>query len=154
MWLEVVIAIGLIASAVFAMYLKETVASVLSMTCMMFLLSMLYFTLDAPFAAIFQLALGTGTSAIFLLAGDSLTKKNTAKTSTKTKFLALIAVALLCIPVFVGSLSTHILGQSSNIPFSTALWDLRAIDVIAQGLVVLTVAIGVVLLLSHERRQK
>ncbi|MFA5364759.1 MAG: hypothetical protein WC325_06205 [Candidatus Bathyarchaeia archaeon] len=154
MWLEMVIAIGLIASAVFAMYLKETVASVLSMTCMMFLLSMLYFSIDAPFAAIFQLALGTGTSAIFLLAGDSLTKRNTAKTSTKTKFFALVAVALLSIPVFVGSITTQVLTQSNNIPFSTALWDLRAIDVLAQGLVVLTVAIGVVLLLNHEWRQK
>ena len=71
MWLETALAIGLVTSAVFAIYLKETVASVLSLGSMLILLSLLYFSLNAPFAAIFQLALGIGTVAVFLLAGDT-----------------------------------------------------------------------------------
>jgi multisubunit Na+/H+ antiporter MnhB subunit len=154
MWLETVLAIGMVTSAVFAIYLKETVSSVLSLSTMMILLSLLYFSLNAPFAALFQLALGTGTAAIFLLAGDSLTKKSDKKTSTKMKFVGIIVSAVLSVPVVVGTVATQTLTQSFDLSLSTALWDLRAIDVLAQGLVVLTAALGVVLLLKEERRRK
>jgi multisubunit Na+/H+ antiporter MnhB subunit len=154
MWLETVLAIGMVVSAVFAIYLKETVSSVLSLSTMMILLSILYFNLNAPFAAIFQLALGTGTAAIFLLAGDTLTKKSDPKTSTKTLLMGLLASALLCVPVVVGTVASEAFTQSVDLSLSSALWDLRAIDVLAQGLVVLTAALGVVILLKEERRQK
>ena len=151
MWLETALAIGLVTSAVFAIYLKETVASVLSLGSMLVLLSLLYFSLNAPFAAIFQLALGIGTVAVFLLAGDTLTKKSDEKTSSKTKILGLFAAVILSIPVIVGTVATQTLTREINLSLSSALWDLRAIDVLAQGIVVLTVALGVVFLLKEER---
>jgi multisubunit Na+/H+ antiporter MnhB subunit len=154
MWLETVLAIGMVTSAVFAIYLKETVASVLSLSTMMILLSLLYFSLNAPFAAIFQLALGSGTVAIFLLAGDTLTKKSDEKTSSKTKLLGLIVSAVLSVPVVIGTVATQSFSSLLNLSLSSVLWDLRAIDVLAQGLVVLTAALGVVLLLKEERRRK
>ena len=120
----------------------------------MILLSLLYFNLNAPFAAIFQLALGTGTAAIFLLAGDTLTKKRDEKTSTKTVFMGLVASAILSVPVIVGTVATQSFSNSLDLSLSSALWDLRAVDVLAQGLVVLTAALGVVLLLKEERRRK
>ena len=153
MWLETALVIGLVTSAVFAIYLKETVASVLSLGSMLVLLSLLYFSLNAPFAAIFQLALGIGTVAIFLLAGDTLTKKSDEKTSSKTKILGLFAAVILSIPVIVGTVATQTLTREINLSLSSALWDLRAIDVLAQGIVVLTVALGVVFLLKEERRR-
>ncbi len=154
MWLETVLAIGLVTSAVFAIFLKETVASVLSLCTMMVLFSLLYFNLNAPFAAVFQLALGTGTAAIFLLAGDTLTKKSGEKTSTKTMLVGLVASAILSVPVIVGIVATQSFTQSLDLSLSSALWELRAIDVLAQGLVILTAALGVVLLLKEERRRK
>jgi NADH-quinone oxidoreductase subunit J len=154
MWFETILAIGMVTSAVFAIYLKETVASVLSLSTMMILLALLYFYLGAPFAAIFQLALGTGTAAIFLLAGDTLTKRNNEKTSRKTLFVALVASAVLCVPVVVGTVATGFLGSSLDLSISTALWELREIDVLAQGLVVLTAALGVVILLKEDWRRK
>jgi multisubunit Na+/H+ antiporter MnhB subunit len=154
MWFETVLAIGMVTSAVFAIYLKETVSSVLSLSTMMILLSLLYFNLNAPFAAIFQLALGTGTAAIFLLAGDTLTKKSDQKTSTKTLLVGLVASAILCFPVVVAVVTPQSFTQSVELSLSSALWDLRAIDVLAQGLVVLTAALGVVILLKEEWRRK
>ena len=154
MWLETALAIGLVTSAVFAIFLKETVSSVLSLSTMMILLSLLYFNLNAPFAAIFQLALGTGTAAIFLLAGDTLTKKSEAKTSTKTGLVGLVASAILSVPVIVGTVATQSFTQSVELSLSSALWELRAVDVLAQGLVILTAALGVALLLKEERRRK
>ncbi|PVX23254.1 MAG: hypothetical protein CW691_11270 [Candidatus Bathyarchaeum sp.] len=154
MWLETILAIGMVTSAVFAIYLKETVSSVLSLSTMMLLLALLYFNLNAPFAAIFQLALGAGTAAIFLLAGDTLTKKTDAKTSTKTKLVGLIVSAVLCVPVIVGTVATESFSSSVDLSISSAIWELRAIDVLAQGLVVLTAALGVIILLKEERRRK
>ena len=154
MWLETALAIGMVISAVFAIFLKETVASVLSLSTMMILLSILYFTLNAPFAAIFQLALGTGTAAIFLLAGDMLTKKSEAKTSNKTVLAGLVASAILSVPAIVGTVAPQSFTQSVEVSLSSALWDLRAVDVLAQGLVILTAALGVALLLKKERRRK
>jgi multisubunit Na+/H+ antiporter MnhB subunit len=154
MWLETALAIGMVFSAVFAIYTKETVASVLSLSTMMILLSLLYFNLNAPFAAIFQLALGTGTSAIFLLAGDMLTKKSYEKTSVRTVFLGLVASALLSVPMVVGTVVPESFAPSVELSLSNTLWGLRAIDVLAQGLVVLTAALGVVILLKEERRRK
>lgn len=154
MWFETFLAIGLVFSAVFAVYLKETVSSILSLSTMMILLSLLYFYLDAPFAAIFQLALGAGTAAIFLLAGDMLTKRSEEKTSLKTKFLGIIAAAFLCVPVILGTVATEFYGGSLDLSISSTLWELREIDLLAQGLVVLTAALGVVILLKEERRRK
>jgi multisubunit Na+/H+ antiporter MnhB subunit len=154
MWFETILAIGMVTSAVLAIYLKETVASVLSLSTMMILLALLYFNLNAPFAALFQLALGTGTAAIFLLAGDSLTTKSDEKTSMKTKFAIIIASAVLCVPVLFGSIVAPSFTQSVEMSISEALWDLRAVDVLAQGLVVLTAALGVAILLYEERRRK
>lgn len=152
MWFETIIAIGIVTSAILAIILKETISSVLSLSTMMILLSFLYFSLDAPFAAIFQLALGTGTGAIFLLSGDTLTKSNDQKTSTKTILIALVASAIISIPVIIGNLITQAFSQPIELPLSNALWDLRMIDVLAQGLVVLTAALGVVLLLKEEKK--
>lgn len=154
MLFETVLAISMVTSAVFAIYLKETMSSVLSLSTMMILLSLLFFSLDAPYAAIFQMALGTGTAAIFLLAGDTLTKKSDEKTSPKTILVVLVASAFLSVPVVVGTVATQVFTQPVELPLSNALWDLRAIDVLAQGLVVLTAALGVVLLLKEERRRK
>lgn len=153
MWFETIAAIGMVVSAVFAIYLKETIASVLSLSTMMLLLSLIYFNLNSPFAAIFQLGLGVGTAAIFLLAGDTLTKKSNLKSSNRTKAIALIASAILSIPVILLRIETQIIKSSFDFSLSSILWDLRAIDVLAQGLVVLTVALGVALFIE-ERRKK
>jgi multisubunit Na+/H+ antiporter MnhB subunit len=152
-WFEIIVAIGMITSAVFAIYLKETIASVLSLSTMMLLLSLLYFNLNSPFAAIFQLGLGAGTAAIFLLAGDTLTKDSNLKTSSKTKVLGLIASAILSIPVILINIETQKIPSSLDFSLSATLWDLRAIDVLAQGIVVLTVALGVVIFLEERRRR-
>lgn len=148
------LSIGLVSSAVFAIYLKETMGSVLSFSIMIILLSILYFSFDAPFAAIFQLALGTGTAAIFLLAGDTLTKKKDEKTSTTVILIGFVVSVFLSIPVIFGTIFTESLVQSVELSLSGALWDLRSVDVLAQGLVVLTAALGVIFLLKEERRRR
>jgi NADH:ubiquinone oxidoreductase subunit 6 (subunit J) len=153
MLLETVLVVGVVASAFFAMYLEETVYAVLSLTTMFIVLSALYFSLNAPFAAVFQLAIATGTIAVFFLAGEMLTKKTGATTSLKKKLLGLAASILLSIPCIIGTEQTKTFTRSTGFSISTALWELRAVDAIAQGLVILTVALGIVFLLKKERRR-
>ena len=153
MLLETVLVVGLTTSAFFAIYLEETVYAVLSLTTMLIILSAFYFSLNAPFAAIFQLAIGTGTVAIFFLAGETLTKKSGKTTSLKKKLLGLVASILLAIPCIIGTEQTKTFTRSISFSISTALWELRAIDAIAQASVILTIALGIVLLLKEERRQ-
>lgn len=153
MLLETVLVVGLVASAFFAIYLEETVYAVLSLATMLIVLSTFYFSLNAPFAAIFQLAIGTGTVAIFFLAGETLTTKSGTTTSLKKKLLGLVASILLSIPCILGTEQTKTFARSTSFSLSTALWELRAIDAIAQGLVILTIALGIVFLLKEERRR-
>ena len=153
MLLETVLVVGLVASAFFAIHSEETVYAVLSLATMLIVLSTFYFSLNAPFAAIFQLAIGTGTVAIFFLAGETLTSKSDTTTSLKKKLLGLVASILLSIPCIMGTEQTKTFTRSTGFSISTALWELRAVDAIAQGLVILTVALGIVFLLKEERRR-
>jgi NADH:ubiquinone oxidoreductase subunit 6 (subunit J) len=153
MLLETFLVVGLVVSAFFAIYLEETVYAVLSLATMLIVLSAFYFSLDAPFVAIFQLAIGTGTVAVFFLAGETLTAKSGATTSLKKKLLGFVASILLSIPCIIGTEQTKTFVRSTRFSLSTALWELRAIDAIAQGLVILTVALGIVFLLKEERRR-
>jgi multisubunit Na+/H+ antiporter MnhB subunit len=152
MWFETIIAFGMVTSAVFAIYLKETIASILSLSTMMLLLSLLYFNLNSPFAAIFQLGLGAGTAAIFLLAGDSLTKRSNLKSSNKTKALAVIASVVLSVPVVILNIEKSTITSSFDYSLSATLWNLRSIDVLAQGLVVLIIALGIAIFLEERRK--
>ena len=68
--------------------------------------------------------------------------------------LVTFASVILSVPVVVGTVATQSFTQSVDLSLSSALWDLRAVDVLAQGLVILTAALGVVLLLKEERRRK
>ena len=67
--------------------------------------------------------------------------------------MAIIASAILCIPVIVVTVTIQIISSPFDFSLSTALWELRATDVLAQGLVVLTAALGVGLFLEERRRK-
>jgi multisubunit Na+/H+ antiporter MnhB subunit len=71
--------------------------------------------------------------------------------SQKT-LLSLVAVGvLLSLPAVFLSVSEQTT-VFSGITFEEALWDLRAIDVVLQGFVIMTVALGIVIIL-HEKRK-
>jgi multisubunit Na+/H+ antiporter MnhB subunit len=60
---------------------------------------------------------------------------------------------VLAFPSIFFSVAVTPANVSSGVTFGGALWDLRAVDVILQGLVILTVALGVAIIL-HERRER
>lgn len=141
---------GLIISACLAIFLDEAIYSVAALAGTLFLTSLLYAFSGALFAAVFQFAVGAGTLAVLFLAGEMLSETPT-KTSQKTLLLIIAVGVLLSLPAIFLSVSgtTSVL---SGISFGEALWDLRAVDVVLQGLVIMTVALGIVIVL-HEKRK-
>jgi NADH:ubiquinone oxidoreductase subunit 6 (subunit J) len=144
------LSVGLIISACLAIFLDEAVYSVVALAGMFFLTSMLYALSGAVFVAVFQFAVGAGTLAILFLSGEMLSEKP-VKVPRKT-LLSLVAVGLLLsLPAVLLSVS----GQTavfSGISFEEALWNLRAVDVVLQGFVIMTVALGIAIVL-HEKRK-
>jgi NADH:ubiquinone oxidoreductase subunit 6 (subunit J) len=145
-----VLSIGLIVSAILALFLDEMVYSVAALSGTFFFTALLYVLNGAAFAGIFQFAVGIGTLAILFLSGEMLSDKPVKKTSP-TKIGVLIgAGVVLSLPAFFLSIS----GSSGTVDtssFGDSLWNLRGIDVVLQALVILTVAIGIAIIL-YERR--
>jgi NADH:ubiquinone oxidoreductase subunit 6 (subunit J) len=145
-----VLSAGLIISACLAIFLDEAVYSVASLAGTFIFTALLYALSDALFVAIFQFAMGTGTLAVLFLSGEMLSEKPTKKTPRKNLLLLIAVGVLLSLPAIFLSISgpTSVL---SEISFGEALWNLRALDVVLQGLVIMTVALGIVIVL-HEKR--
>jgi NADH:ubiquinone oxidoreductase subunit 6 (subunit J) len=145
-----ILAAGLVVSACLAIFLDEAVYAVVALAGTFFLTSLLYAFSDALFVAIFQFAVGAGTLAVLFLSGEMLSEPP-QKTSQKT-LLSIVAIGvLLSLPAIFLSISTPT-GLLSGISFGEALWDLRAVDVVLQGFVIMTVALGIAIVL-HEKRK-
>jgi NADH:ubiquinone oxidoreductase subunit 6 (subunit J) len=144
------LSVGLVISACLAIFLDEAVYSVAALAGTFFLTSMLYALSGAVFVAVFQFAVGAGTLAVLFLSGEMLSE-TAAKVPQKTLLSLVVVGVLLSLPAIFLSVS----GQTvvfSGVSFEEALWDLRAIDVVLQGFVIMTVALGVVIIL-HEKRK-
>jgi NADH:ubiquinone oxidoreductase subunit 6 (subunit J) len=145
-----VLSIGLIISAILAIFLDEMVYSVAALSGTFIFTALLYILNGAVFAAIFQFTVGIGTLAILFLSGEMLSDKPTKKTSPQ-KVAALIGIGVvLSLPAIFLSVSGST-GATSSVSFGEALWNLRGTDVILQALVILTVATGIAIIL-YERR--
>jgi NADH:ubiquinone oxidoreductase subunit 6 (subunit J) len=145
-----VLSAGLIISACLAIFLDEAVYSVASLAGTFIFTALLYALSDALFVAIFQFAMGAGTLAVLFLSGEMLSEKPTKKTPRKNLLLLIAVGVLLSLPAIFLSISGPT-SVFSEIPFGEALWNLRALDVVLQGLVIMTVALGIAIVL-HEKR--
>jgi NADH:ubiquinone oxidoreductase subunit 6 (subunit J) len=147
-----ILSIGLIISAILALFLDEVVYSVAALSGTFLFTAIIYMLNGAVYAAIFQFAIGVGTLAILFLSGEMLGEKQIKKASGfKTAGLIGAGVALSLPAIFLS-----VSGQTNvgtDVSFGEALWDLRGIDVLLQALVILTIALGIAIVL-FERRKK
>jgi NADH:ubiquinone oxidoreductase subunit 6 (subunit J) len=145
-----VLSAGLLISACLAIFIDEAVYSVVALAGTFIFTALLYALSGAIFVGVFQFAVGAGTLAILFLSGEMLSEKPLKKTTPKNLLLVAVAGAVLSlIPIFL-SISTP--GSAvSDVSFGEALWNLRATDVVLQGLVIMTVALGIAIIL-HEKR--
>ena len=147
-----ILAVGLIISAVLALFLDDVIYSVAALAGTFFFTALIYIQNGAFFAAIFQFAVGVGTLAVLFLSGEMLGDKPTKKTSPKRIGALLGAGAVLSLPAISLSVSGST-GTNSNLDFGDALWNVRGLDVVLQAFVILTVAMGIVIVL-YEKKKK
>jgi NADH:ubiquinone oxidoreductase subunit 6 (subunit J) len=146
-----ILSVGLIISACLAIFLDEAVYAVSALAATFFFTAFLYVLSDAIFVAVFQFTVGVGTLAILFLSGEMLSEKSNKKTSLGKSLTVIAAGALLSFPViFLSFSSPATIG--SDIQFGEALWNLRAVDVVLQGLVVMTVALGTAIILYQKKK--
>ncbi len=151
MILEIVSA-GLIISACLAIFLDEAVYSVAALAGTFFLTALLYALNGAVFVAIFQFAVGIGTLAILFLSGEMLSEKPIAKTKPSRSVLVVVMGVVLSLPAIFLSISSPNAAATINVEFGDALWNYRAFDVVLQGLVIMTVALGIAIVLYQKKR--
>jgi NADH:ubiquinone oxidoreductase subunit 6 (subunit J) len=145
------IAVGLVISAVLVIYLEDAVYSVASLASTLILMAILYSLNDAGFAAVFQLGISAGTLAVLFLSSETLSEKPLRKRPLRKVFAVTVLGGLLAVPSLVFSSGTTSIGSSSEVTFPTALWNLRLIDIVLQGLVIVTVALGISIILRSKR---
>ena len=141
----------MVVSAFLAVYLDDAVYSVASLASTLMLVAILYSLNDAGFAAVFQLGISVGTLAVLFLSGETLSEKTNQRNPLRKAFLAIAVALLLSIPSIFLSVGTPSTTVSSGVSFPEALWNLRAVDIVLQGLVIVTVALGIAIVLKTRK---
>ena len=141
---------GLVITACLAIFLDEAIYSVFALAGTFLFTSLLYAVNGAVFVAVFQFAVGAGTLAVLFLSGEMLSEKPLKKTPPRNLLAVVVLGALLSLPPIFLSISTPA-DEVSGVSFGEALWNLRAGDVVLQGLVIMTVALGIVIVLYEKR---
>ncbi|MDH5363102.1 MAG: hypothetical protein OEY99_08560 [Aigarchaeota archaeon] len=147
-----ILAVVLVVSALFAIEEKRPIISVVCLAAFFLALPLLYLSLGAVFAAVFQFAIGISTAAALFLVGQMFEQKAPRPSSLRKNISTLGVFLAVALPSVIGLGQIEAAVSSSNLPFSVALWDLRALDVLAQAMVLLVTAIGVAVVLSERRR--
>jgi NADH:ubiquinone oxidoreductase subunit 6 (subunit J) len=145
-----VLSAGLVITACLAIFLDEAVYSVVALAGTFLFTALLYAENGAVFVAVFQFAVGAGTLAILFLSGEMLSEKPLKKTTSKSLLTVVAAGVLLSLPAMFLSISTPGT-ETSGVSFGEALWSLRAGDVVLQGLVIMSVALGVAIILYEKK---
>jgi NADH:ubiquinone oxidoreductase subunit 6 (subunit J) len=141
---------GLVITACLAIFLDEAVYSVVALAGTFLFTSLLYALNGAIFVAVFQFSVGAGTLAVLFLSGEMLSDRPLKKILPKNLFTVVLAGALLSLPQIFLSISTPA-NEVSGVSFGEALWTLRAGDVVLQGLVIMTVALGIAIVLYEKK---
>jgi NADH:ubiquinone oxidoreductase subunit 6 (subunit J) len=145
-----VLSAGLVITACLAIFLDEAVYSVVALAGTFLFTALLYGLSGAIFVAVFQFAVGAGTLAVLFLSGEMLSERPLKRTTPKNLVMVVAAGVLLSLPAFFLSISTPG-NMISGVSFGEALWQLRAGDVVLQGLVIMTVALGIAIVLYEKR---
>ncbi|MGD6808349.1 MAG: hypothetical protein ACQCN3_01480 [Candidatus Bathyarchaeia archaeon] len=146
-----ILSVGLIVSACLALFLDEVQYAVAALSGTFLFTALIYALNGSIYGAVFQFAVGIGTLAILFLSGEMLSEKAKKKTSPG-KFAALFGggVVLSLPAIFLSVSGTP--GETSDVSFGPALWDLRGLDVVLQAVVVLTIALGIFIVLHQKKR--
>ncbi len=146
-----ILSAGLVITACLAIFLDEAVYSVIALAGTFLFTSLLYALNGAIYVAVFQFAVGAGTLAILFLSGEMLSERPLKRATPRNLVTVVIVGVLLSLPAIFLTISAP-LTETSSVSFGEALWSLRAGDVVLQGLVIMTVALGIAIVLYEKRK--
>jgi NADH:ubiquinone oxidoreductase subunit 6 (subunit J) len=146
-----ILSVGLIVSAVLALFLDEVIYSVAALASTFLFTAVMFALAGSTFAAIFQFTVSVGTLAVLFLSGEMLGEKPTKKASPLRFGILVGAGLLLSLPAIFLSIQVET-PVTSTATFGEALWNLRGLDVVLQALVILTVATGIAIVLYEKRK--
>jgi NADH:ubiquinone oxidoreductase subunit 6 (subunit J) len=146
-----ILAVALIITAFLAINLDNSIYSVIALGCVLIFSALLYFFNGAFFAAVFQFAVGAGTIAVLLIVSETLDEQESHEKKPKLPIATIIAAVLFSIPVLIFTVPVIQIIPEATTGFPYDLWDFRSIDVIVQGIVILIIAVGMVILLKSQK---
>ncbi|MHA1861246.1 MAG: hypothetical protein ACTSVM_02995 [Candidatus Ranarchaeia archaeon] len=150
-----IIVILVIMAAFLAIDIEESTYAVGAFGIVIIGLSVLFFLLNAIFAALFELATGAGILAVFFLSGEMLEQKKSMERSRRRSLISLIIGFASAIPAVIGTEVLTPIHDANTLEIGTPeiLWNLRSIDLFGQVLAILIVAIGILLIFSRKREE-
>jgi len=158
MILHLVLLAAIAVCALRAVLLTDLLRSAISLALASAALSILFFELGVPYAAVFELSVGAGLVMVLLVSAIGLTKRAPPENEEEGKSLVLIipvltllALAVIDIIAFA-SLDSRILpvpgAQAAS--FEETLWRVRWLDVLAQLGMILAGVFAVLVLFRKE----
>jgi NADH-quinone oxidoreductase subunit J len=159
MWGHILLMIGLVGFAAFAVLAKDLIKSAISLAVASLFLGILFFQMGAPYAGVFEISVVAGLITVLFMLVIALTKSGGDVRESKLATLAfpLFFVIFTVIDLFVmKGLLTKVpamAGAAETGTFGDVLWKQRTVDLIGQ-LGVILAGVFAVLALFRKRTTK
>ena len=150
----VTLAIMLIA-AVSAIFLTDTLLSVLSLATVSAVLGIVFFQIGAPVAGVFELSVGAGLITVLVVLTISFIQSRKEKKAEHKViyfiFAGLLALAFAYLGLkLAGVSSISNLVEASWGDVGKVFWKERSFDILPQALIILSTAFGILTLLRSD----
>ena len=149
----------LVIFAVLAVIFKELLRAAISLALASVTLSIIFFQLGSPYAAVFELSVGAGLVMVLLASAIGLTRRTPPENEEQGKSVALLLPVIALIVLAVIDVAAFVvMGSHPVIPtpgaeatnFADTLWRIRWVDVLAQLGIIL---VGVFAILALFRKE-
>jgi NADH:ubiquinone oxidoreductase subunit 6 (subunit J) len=156
MIVQTVLLIGLVLLCVLAILLKDVLRSAIALAVASLLLGIIFFRLNAPYAAVFEISVVAGLiTVLFILtialtkAGDEVRESKAANVVFPLVFAAFAIIDALVMKALLGKVPALVGGAESG-SFAEVLWRGRTFDLVGQIAVILA---GVFAVLALFRKR-
>ncbi|MCR4433101.1 MAG: NADH-quinone oxidoreductase subunit J [bacterium] len=145
--------------ALLAVFLRDTLLSVLSLATVSALLSIAFYQLNSPVAGAFELSVGAGLITVLAVLTISFLQKRKEKKQPGAALWLALSLALAALVFFLfqalwPQVLADIIPETSWGEVGEILWKVRLFDLLPQILVILAAVLGILALLRKEGESK
>ena len=145
--------------ALLAIFLRDTLLSVLSLAAVSALLSIAFYQLNAPVAGAFELSVGAGLITVLAVLTISFLQKRREGIRRGYALWIALSLALAALLFFLfqalwPQALANLVSPTSWGEVGEILWRVRIFDLVPQILVILSAVLGILALLRKEGERK